>query len=590
MAAKKKQSGLEATLDTLREQADKVERAATKHGRKHIFGRLNNLQFVKRNIILWLGLLLVLIVVVVLQTILYNQSYRAPGPAPGGTYAEGVVGEISSFNPLYSATEDEIAVSRLMYSSLLTLDDTNNLRSLAAENYTVSNDGLTYNVKLRGDVRWQNSNNTLTADDVIFTVSLIQDPLVSSTLYDTWRSVKTEKIDNNSVQFTLRSPLAMFPHALTFGILSKENLGDIKPAEIREYLSENVARGSGPFIYHNTSTSQAKNKIISFNANPNYFLGKPKIDSLTVGTFVDATGMIESWKAGEINVAVDIPLKAAQNLALTNLSDIVATPIDRGIYAIFNNSRPTTSNKAIRQALQLAINRDSVRELAAVGGIWSNELNTPIAPGIFNSIDRLKQPAYNPTEAARLLDVEGWAIGADKLRMKGDTPMTIEIVTLHDSDYEIAAGALAEQWRTIGIDAKVILADAGTIQQNYIIPRAYDVLVYQMQLGADPDVYSYWHSSGAKAQGLNLANFNSPISDLALSRGRTGVNREANYQIFVNDWLDKVPAIALYQSNYYSLSSSNIRNFGTRTLADKSDRFRGIINFSVNTTPVFQTP
>jgi len=590
MAAKQEKSGVESALDVLREKAEQVEQVATKQSRKHFFDRMRNLRTIRGNLVLWLGLLLVLIAALVLQTIFYNQSYQTRGPADGGAYVEGMVGSITSFNPLYAATEDEIAISRLLYSSLISLDDTNRPRPSVARSYTVSSDGLAYDVKLRSNVKWHNSDTVVTADDVLFTLGLIKNPAVGSSLYDTWRSIRVDKVDNDTVRFTLRSPLAIFPLALTFGILSVDELGEIDPTIIREYTTDHVVRGTGPFVYHSTSASQADNRILTFSPNPNYFLGVPRVASLSIETFDTPQAMIDGWRSGEINVATDLPLAAAQSLAATDSSNLVATPINGGVYAIFNTAGSITKNKAIRQALRLASDLEAVRSAAAAGEYRPRALNSPIAPGIYENIDQLVQPTNDLVTAARLLDTEGWAMGPDKMRFSGDKPFVLQIVTLRDSAYVPAAQTLAEQWRGIGVNAQVILAEPGTIQQNYIIPRNFDVLVYQLQLGTDPDVYAYWHSSGARAQGLNLANYNSAAADVALSRGRSGNNREYNYKVFVDTWLGDVPAIALYQSDYFSLQSPNIINFTAWRLSDESDRFRNVIDFSVNTRPVFKTP
>jgi peptide/nickel transport system substrate-binding protein len=590
MAGKNKSWGAGSALRRLRRQADAVERAASRHSRRHFFSRLENLGAIRRDIVIWLSLLAVLVLAVVLQSALYSGSYQTSGPAPGGTYAEGVVGDISSFNPLYANTEDEVALSRLVYAGLLDLDDTNHLRPAVAESYTVSDDGLNYEVQLRGDMRWQNSEDVVTADDVVFTASLIQDPATNSPLYDTWRSVKVEKMDDTTVRFNLRSPLAIFPQVLTFGILSKAELGGVKPADLREYLSDHTARGAGPFVYRSTQVSQSKNKVLSFSANPNYFQGVPKVSSISIETFADNAALRDGWSSGEVNVAAGISMASAQDVAAIRSDDLVTTPIDRGVYAIFNTDGEVTSNQAVRKALRLAIDRGAVRQVTAVGDESPPALDTPIAPGIYDSVDKLVQPAYDQTEAGKLLDIEGYAMGRDKTRTSGDKPMRLRIVTVRGSDYVPAAENLAEQWRAIGIDAQVTLAEPENMQQNYLMTRNYDVLVYQLQLGADPDVYAYWHSSGAKAQGLNFANYKSPVADLALSRGRSGINREASYQTFVETWLNDAPAIGLYQSRYFSLVKPGVVSFGSRTLADKSDRFRNVTSFSVNTTTVYTTP
>jgi peptide/nickel transport system substrate-binding protein len=205
----------------------------------------------------------------------------------------------------------------------------------------------------------------------------------------------------------------------------------------------------------------------------------------------------------------------------------------------------------------------------------------------------MMQPVTNVSEAARMLDLSGWVIGLDGVREQSKQPLTLNVVSVKDSDYEIAANNLVEQWRSIGIDAQLVLADINTFQQNFLIPRNYDVLVYQLQLGADADEYVYWHSSGAKAQGLNFSNYTSPVADLALIRGRSQVNpaaREEQYKIFADAWTNDVPAIALYRTNMYSLKAGNIRAYGSWPMPSEADRYRDVINWTVNNTILNRTP
>lgn len=111
------------------------------------------------------------------------------------------------------------------------------------------------------------------------------------------------------------------------------------------------------------------------------------------------------------------------------------------------------------------------------------------------------------------------------MRSKDGIPLRFTVTTTKDSQYEIAAKYLADSWRKIGVDASVSVIDTTNPSVNFIQdtlqPRNFDVLVYELIIGADPDVYAYWHSSQAGMSGYNLSNYSNPIADATLSSARS---------------------------------------------------------------------
>jgi ABC-type dipeptide transport system, periplasmic component len=588
--AKNRKRAISTSLNKLRRHADKIERAATKQHRNFFNGRLGIAKEMRFDVGIWLGLITLLIFALILQGIFYQTNNTTTTSRRGGSYAEGIVGEIVSFNPLFAENGDEKALSSLVYSSLLKTDETNNIANDLASSWTVSNDGLNYDVKLREDAFWHGSDKPVTAADVVFTTQLIKDPKVQSSLYETWKNIEVSRLSENEVRFTLRTSLALFPWALNFGILSSDELQNINRDEIREYLSDQAAIGSGPFVFRNVSLSGSKNNILYFTPNTTYFNGAPQIEALHIETYSDDQKMIDGFRNGEINLANGISIKTANE----NISDdLYSTPVNSGVFAIFNTDGEITNSSTVRQALRLALDRDKVRSIASVGKYTPNILETPIAPGIFDQVDTLRQPVDNNVEAKRLLNADGWQYDIRQKLAKDLSPLKLNIVTVKDSDYVQTAEEIARQWKEIGVESEIILASAENIQQNFIMPRNYDVLVYRLELGGDGDVYSYWHSSGAKEQGLNLANYKSATADVALARARTQLDQDTRgsiYKDFAESWINDVPAIALYQANLYYLKSKNVQAWRGDSLTDKSVRFRNVNNFTVNAAQVNKTP
>lgn len=106
----------------LSKRMKKAEGATMRHAHKFIVGRLDNMRDVRRHIVGWLMLVGVMIAIVAIQMMWFQQSYRTATAASGGTYAEASLGPIDTLNPLYAASNAEIAASHLLFSSLYTYD------------------------------------------------------------------------------------------------------------------------------------------------------------------------------------------------------------------------------------------------------------------------------------------------------------------------------------------------------------------------------------------------------------------------------------------------------------------------------------
>jgi peptide/nickel transport system substrate-binding protein len=532
---------------------------------------------------------------------LYTRDQETVAAINGGTYAEGVVDKIVTINPLYTVTDGERAASNLVYAGLLRIDETGHLRPELATSYSISDDGKTYSVKLRNTVKWSDGQ-AFTADDVVSTVELMKNPTVESVLSNSWRNIEIKKISDNEVAFTLKNTLASFPFTLDFGVLPAHVIRNVKPADIRDTFENDPAKlvGTGAFVFRSEEALENGQTVLRLVANSRYFRGAPRVKTLTIQTYATSADLLNGFKADEINVAAGLNTReASQALSLPN-EDLVQTPLGDGVFAMFNNSGSVTNELAVREALRLGVDRSSVRVAATEksGDEATLEpvvaLETPLAPRLMDGVDKLKQPGHDLKAASDKLDAAGWKLNNNGTRVKDDQPLALTVVTVKGADYEPAAKNLAEQWSKLGIEVDFVAADPSNIQQNYLIPRSYDVLVYQLHLGADPDIFAYWASSQATARGLNFANYRSTLADLILTNARTQLNdnrRAVRYADFVKQWLSDVPAIALYQPMYYYLTDESVRGLSSSIrLFDNTSRFIDVHDFTVNLGTVKATP
>ena len=465
-----------------------------------------------------------------------------------------------------------------------------------AKSWSVDDTGSVWTVTLKDGLMWSDGQ-TLSTDDVIYTVKLMQDDNINSTLASTWQDIEVVATDDSTVTFTLSSPLASFDTVLTFGILPQHILNDKSAIDIAGLFNGTNTTdvpGSGPFILDNVE-STTNYSIWHFTPNDHYYGGVPELSELSIRTYLDTDTMLAGLRRGEINAASDIPIDSIKQL--DDKFKIVQLKTASGVYAIFNNSEQPVNDSNVRAALRMGLDRNAIRSAAANSNRIAppTNLETPIASGVYDSVDQLKQPDYNPEQAATILDQAGWTLNeGDQYRTKNGEKLTINIVTIAGTNYQNVAELIAEQWRQLGVDAIVEAVDAGQAQQSYLMPRNYDVLVYQMHLGADPDMFAYWSSTQISPTGLNLANYNSRRADIALANGRTNTNataREARYVAFVNQWLNDNPAIALYQPSLFYAMDQNVQALQNGdSLIDAGNRFQNVSSWTVNTAPVMQTP
>jgi peptide/nickel transport system substrate-binding protein len=139
-----------------------------------------------------------LIFIVSLFFISVNSYYKntVELPVRGGSYVEGLVGQPSFINPLISNMSDvDRDLIAITYSSL---DD-------LVDKYQISEDNRSWTLILKKDLVWSDGQS-LTADDIAFTVETIQDANNNHPLYSTWRGVVVERLNENEIRFTLKTP------------------------------------------------------------------------------------------------------------------------------------------------------------------------------------------------------------------------------------------------------------------------------------------------------------------------------------------------------------------------------------------------
>lgn len=517
-------------------------------------------------------------------------SLTKPIPVAGGDYSEGVVGQPMYVNPvLASGNEADADLTSLIYSGLFKYEADGRIVPDLAEGYDVSSDQLTYTVRLKKDVKWQDGE-PFSSDDVVYTIQAIQDPAFKSPLRQNWQGVGMEQVDEGTVKFMLPAPYFFFPNNLTAGILPKHVWETVAPTNfsLAEYNLKPV--GTGPYEFSDLEKDSG-GMILSYKlaASDDYYAAKPNISTITFQFYPDEDSMIEDFNSKKIFGIGSVSPEKLADIKSKRSTNIISAGLPRYFAVFFNQQKSKVlADKDVRKALSLATNRQDI--VGKIFGGQGKEIFSPIPVGVYGATDDVKKYDFNPEAAKKTLEDAGWKAGGDGFRSKSGTALEFTLVTTDWPQLVDTANMLKSQWEAVGVEVNVDSESVGDIQQNFIRPREYESFLFgQSWPTAEPDPYSFWHSSQTKDPGLNLALFSNTEVDKILDKLRSESDegkRMDLYKNFQQTITDDIPAIFLYSPNYLYAVNKKVKGIGIPSLVSSDERFAGVANWYMKTKRV----
>lgn len=548
--------------------------------------RFDRLVSVRRFIVVWVLLFVVLIGAAVIQLRGLSAYYQELKPVAGGIYNEGTLGNFTNANPIYTTGLTDLAVSRLVFSGLLKYDDNNNLSGDLAEKWDLNAAQTRYTVYLKRNIEWHDGQK-FSADDVLFTYKTIQNSEAQSPFYTTWRGINITKQDDYTVNFDLPNTLSSFPHSLTNGIVPAHLLEKIPSSQLRSAAFNSKPVGTGPFEWRFVSVSgtsiESRQQRINLGAFTKYWQGQPKLDSVSVITFNDETELINAFKKKQLNAISGLNSAPAEFISDDNIR-IHATPLSGAVMAFFNNSQPILSNPNIRRALVHGIDG---KRVGAVLPYSVKKVDSPLLASHLGYDPSVVQLPYDINAANKFLDTDGWVRGPDGIRSKGGQILNLHLRSQNTQEYTKVAQFLQKEWVKLGVKITVNYHSNEDLQRTFIAGHDYDILLYGISIGVDPDVFAYWHSSQASISSsghLNLSEYKSVLADQALEAARTRSDpalRISKYKGFLTAWRQDAPALALYQPNFLYLSNGPVFGYDRDSYNTGADRFYNVHNWMV---------
>ena len=519
----------------------------------------------------------------------------------GGSYTEAAIGLPRYINPVLSAANDaDRDLVAVIFSSIIKQGGDNKIILDLAENYTISEDAKTYDFVLRPDVRWHDGK-PLGADDIVFTVQLIQNPDYKSPLRSNLQGAEVEKTGDLSVRFTLKNPYAPFLENLTFGILPKHIWENITPANFP--LTENNLKpiGSGPYKFSFLKKDSEGNvKIIELTAFSKYYVKKPFINSITFRFYKNEDAAINAFTSGQAQGISFISAKKLEKIK--NFNPSLNKIILPRYFAVFFNQ---TENKAledinVRKALTAAINKNEIVE-NLLGG-QAIAVSSPVPEFIFSDdfetskLSTATTP-FNQDEASSILDAAGWTatttpetatttiLSRSKIINKESVPLRLSLATVNWPELEEAGNYIKSAWEKIGVVVDLQINSVAEIQDK-IKNRQYEGLLFGQILGDNPDPFAFWHSSQKKDPGLNLSLYENKDADKILENIRKETKQDIKMQEYrqLERIINKdIPAIFLYSPVYIFPVNKSINGISLKNTHFPSARFSQVENWYIET-------
>lgn len=557
----------------------KASEESKEHIKENFFGRLKNVGNIRLLILEWALLVMALMLLAITQAFWFANSYSEDVFSEGGSYIEATLGDVDSMNPLFATTNSEKVLSKLMFGTLVAIDYSGHPNIGLASAITPNEDGKTWTVKLRDGLVWSDGE-PITIEDVVYTVKLIQNPRVDSIYDSNFTNVGVSTGENNDVIFRLPFPYADFISALDIPILPKHILENSDPETLIESTFSTTPITSGAFVFNaSQSTSKTNEKVIYLSANPNYYRGRPLLNSFAIHTYDDKESIIAALNAGTVTATAELTEKDRNKI---NSSQFLGrdSSLNEGAFIFFNTRSAAVKNSALRSAIRQGLDVDKLRKQA----LETVALDYPLLPS------QIKLSKY-PAIPERNYDLAKERI----VELTGGETVPLNVVTVNSGFLPEVTTELGNELKELGFDVNVSIYEEGQeFITNVISMRNYDILVYEVELGSDPDLLPYYHSSQASDGGLNLSNYRNTLVDDLLLGARDTLDEELRikkYESFLEYWIAETPAIGLYQPNLTYYYNKNTRTFNDDTkLVTAIDRFSDITSWAAVKTTKNKTP
>ncbi|WP_019903515.1 peptide ABC transporter substrate-binding protein [Methylobacterium sp. 77] len=439
--------------------------------------------------------------------------------APASVYRRGNDADPETLDPHKSSTVAEAHILRDLYEGLLTYDNHGAIIPGAATHWTVSDDALTYTFHLRGDGRWSNGDPVV-ASDFVFGLRRILHPATAAKYAEVLYPLKNARgvnqgeappetlgvvsPDERVLVVTLEQPTPYFLELLTH-----QTSLPVHPASVARFGDAFTRPGNLVSNGAYALVDMVPNDRITLKRNPHFHAAAGvAIETVAFLPTPDLSSAVRRYAGGEIDSLADLPGDQMASLKARFGRQVVLGP-SLGLYSLaVNTKKPPFDDVRLRRALSLVIDREFLAER-----LWGETMSPAYSlcpPGLDNYrtppelAGRNALPIDREDEARSLLAEAGYG--------PGRKPLTIEYRFNTTDNNRNTAVAIADMWRGIGIETRLVYTDAKTHFAHLRDGGDFDVARMSWFADySDPQNFLFLLETGN--DGLNPGRYSNPAYD-----------------------------------------------------------------------------
>lgn len=487
----------------------------------------------------------------------------------------GVAQQFTTLDPgLSTETVNRYAIAH-MYSGLYKkLEDGSVVPELAAEEAEVSEDGLTYTVKIKEGLTWSDGE-PVTANDFVYAVNrnltygaengFVTDKLVrylegaEEYLADTEVDLSTfsfagvEALDDTTVVYHLKTPCAFFT-GLLCGSAFLPLREDVAEPGFSEWAVEPGYPVTGAYVLDYCN----ENEKVVLTKNENYYDAENvTVDQITFQVMPDMDAQAAAFKTGDIDAALSI--NASIVATYENPEELWNRP-QQSVYSIDLNSGETgpeaLKDVNVRRALAVAINREEIVKAINAGDFYT-PLYGYVPHGMMGaekdfreeSDEKQKFQEYDPELAKELLAEAGY---------DESNPLTLRYKYSNNSIHADVAQMLEQMWKAVGINIELDVVESGVFYDQ-VDQGDFDLARYGLSCTNDPSEFlNQWTKAMQPVPAVADDAYDQMMTDVTKIIDRTDYMNELHE---IEKYLveDQVYVIPLFDFNEPALKSEHLK-------------------------------
>lgn len=445
----------------------------------------------------------------------------------GGTLSYGEYGRPATLDPITSNEMISMRLSELIFNGLVGISERQEVVPELAQRWEASRDGRTYTFFLRKDVTWHpkpgEEARPFTASDVVFTYNIMMNPKTITPLKVRYEFIeKVEKLDDYTVQFTLKRPVLNALAKFTFKIIPRH--GPANPLYLtREDPFVQHPIGTGPYML---KTVTADREIVLV-ANDRYFKGRPHIDQITAKPFADQNILTQALTFNAIDMIVLVnPRSIAE---IQGDKRFILQPYNALSYSFFgyNLRNPLLADKRVRQAFGYAVNRQEMLDAFFNG--QGTIISGPFAPGSWAYNLDVQPLPFSPQKAQALLREAGFKPGPDGIMQKDGKKLSLTLAVPIEKESEAVKRvvlAFQNYLKNVGVAVKVDFKEWQSWKESVFADHNFDIVYASWVFDDSADISSLFHSAEIGPWKNNFGAYSNPEVDALIVESKLTLDYE----------------------------------------------------------------